>query len=79
MVDPLVAEPGELVLDERPAGNLDERFRDRLGHRTQARGEPAGKNRDRKAHAKRTFVPSKSKRNRTSSRPALAIAARSRR
>ena len=69
----------DLVHGERPAGHLDERLRDRLGDGPQPRGQAAGENRDRQAHANRTFVPSKSKRKRTSSRPALPIAARSRR
>ena len=50
-----------------------------VGDRPQPRRQAAGQDRDRQAHANSTFVPSKSKRNRTSSRPAVAIAARRRR
>ena len=43
-----------------------------------AGGQPTCENRYRQAHPTRTFVPSKSNRKRTSSSPALAIAARRR-
>ncbi len=73
-VDALTPEPVQLVLRERPAGHLDERLRHRRRDGVEARGEAAGQDRDRQAHANRTFVPSKSNRKRTSSRPADAIA-----
>ena len=64
----------ELVNGKRLVRHFDERLRNRLGDRPQPRGQTSRKNGNRKAHASRTFVPSKSKRNRTSSRPALHIA-----
>ncbi len=69
-LDALAAKPVELVLGERPARHLDERFRDRLGHRPQPRRQAAGENGDGQTHANSTLVPSKSNRKRTSSRPA---------
>ena len=69
----------ELVNGKRLVRHFDERFRNSLGNRPESRGQTSGKHGDRKAHASSTFVPSKSKRNRTSSRPALHMAARSRR
>ena len=62
------------MLGERPAGDLDERLRNRLGERPQPRRQAAGEDGDRQAHANSTFVPSKSNRNRTSSRPAAVMA-----
>ena len=58
------------MLRERAAGDLDERLGYRRRDGMEARGEAAGQDCDGQAHANRTFVPSKSKRNRTSSRPA---------
>ena len=69
----------DLVFGKRAAGDGDERFGESVGGWTEPGCQPAGKDRDRQAHASSTFVPSKSKRNRTSSRPARPIAARSRR
>ena len=68
-----------LVLGKRPARDLDQRFRDRLGDGPQPGGQSAGENCNRQVHASRTLVPSKSNRKRTSSSPALAIACRTRR
>ena len=75
--EPVAAQQLDLVLGERTPGDLDERLGNALGHRLQARRQPARQDRDRQAHEKSTLVPSKSNRKRTSSRPAVAIAARS--
>src|SRR5262249_13240748 len=67
----------KLVFCERTTRNLKERFGDVLRHRPQPCCETAGKNGHRIHHENRILVPSKSKRKRTSSRPAVAIASRS--
>ena len=78
-LDAARAKERQLMLRERPARHLDQRLGHRRGVRSQARRQAAGENRDGQHHANRTLVPSKSKRKRTSSSPALLIAARSRR
>jgi len=76
---PFAFQPLQLVLGERAPADVDQRFWDAGRDRAEARGQPAGKDGHRHAHANSTFVPSKSNRNRISSRPAAAIAERKRR
>jgi hypothetical protein len=78
-LDPLSAQPFDLVLGERPTGHLHESLRNGLGNGPQPGCEATGEDRHRQHHPNNTFVPSKSKRKRTSSRAAFFIAARRRR
>src|SRR5262249_58162767 len=73
--DPPASQERQLMQHERLPRDLDERLRDRLGDRVEARRETTGEDGDGKHHEKTTRVPSKSNRKRTSSRPASAIAA----
>ena len=76
-VHPVHPQQLELMDHEGLALDLDQGLRDRLRERPQTCSQSARENGDRQAHEKTTRVPSKSKRKRTSSRPTLAIAARS--
>src|SRR5262249_10430954 len=74
---PLVAQLAELVVDERPAGHLQQALGCLLRQRSQPGRQAAGQDGTRQStHWKTTFVPSKSNRNRTSSRPWSAITCR---
>ena len=74
-----VAEPVELVFREGPSVQLHEEFGNLRRDGAETCPEAARENRDGPHQANTTLVPSKSKRKRTSSRPAPVIAARRRR
>src|SRR5262245_13009342 len=75
----LVAEPRQLVRHKRCASDREQGLRNGGGAGMHARRQAACQNRNGIHQSKRTFVPSKLKRNLTSSSPAFAIACRSRR
>ena len=75
--DPVGPQQLELVDDERLAGDLDQRLGDRRGDRLEPRRQATREECHRQRHDTTTRVPSNSNRNRTSWRPAAAIAARS--
>src|SRR5258707_10746654 len=69
----------ELMHSKRLAGHVDHHLGQIGGERPQPGSQAARQNRHRQAHPNNTLVPSKSKRKRTSSRPACAMASRRRR
>ena len=74
----VAAKQFHLMFGERAARDLEQHLGDALRQRLHPRGQTSGEYDDRQAHEKRTFVPSKSNRIRTSSMPALRMAARNR-
>ena len=71
---PATAQERQLVVDERLAGDVHERFGHLRDDGSETRGEPAsqerhGHVRERRRHAMTVRVPSKSNRKRTSRRP----------
>src|SRR5688572_5960890 len=78
VAEPVAAQLGKLMVDERPAGNRHERLGDGLCNRSQACRQSSSQDHYRQGHVNTTLVPSKSKWKRTSSSPALAMAWRRR-
>jgi hypothetical protein len=78
-LDTLLPEQVQLMKDEGTSGHLEQRFGDAIGERTESGRPSAGEYGDGQHPQHRTtLVPSKSNRNRTSSSPASAMAARNR-
>ena len=68
----------DLPHGEGPAGHIHQALGDAFRLGTQPRGEAPGEDGNRQSHPNRTFVPSKSKRKRTSRIPAMDNACRRR-